>query len=230
MDLNTTNIDTILLNISCCIDDLSKQLCIYAQTGNKKCFKSTRNKILVLDRLYKILKKNYKITYPIYNVQAPLITTLTPSILGLVPALVVAATLTDLDTGLVIATGYNSSVQTYPVIYALQQLISNLQTNTSYTATFTYSAVTTSLLKGLSFTVNDYNCPINNLRLKIFNPYVDTPPYAGVDPTIVVKLMFSKSLTLIQEGNCTSDECFTVLELEDLYNKALKMCKLCNCS
>lgn len=64
LDLNSTNIDTILVNISCCIKDYSKQMLIFSQTGNTKCFKDTRNKIIILDNIYDILEQNFATDYP----------------------------------------------------------------------------------------------------------------------------------------------------------------------
>lgn len=68
LELNSDNIDEILVNISCCIDKLSKDLLLFASIGNKKCFEETNNKILILDRIYQILKDNYQISYPTYGV------------------------------------------------------------------------------------------------------------------------------------------------------------------
>lgn len=71
LDLNSTNINIILNNISCCIDKLSKDILLYAQIGNKKCLEETNEKILVLNEIYNILKANYQISYPIYQVNVP---------------------------------------------------------------------------------------------------------------------------------------------------------------
>lgn len=68
LELTSDNIDTILVNISCCIDKLSKQLLLFASTGNKKCFQETNEKIIVLTGMYSILKDNYQISYPTYGV------------------------------------------------------------------------------------------------------------------------------------------------------------------
>jgi hypothetical protein len=63
LDLNSTNIVTILVNISCCINDLSEKQLLYANTGNTKCFREVRDQMLVLDRIYDILNQNYNSDY-----------------------------------------------------------------------------------------------------------------------------------------------------------------------
>ena len=68
LELNSDNIDTILVNLSCCIDDLSVKLLLFASTGNKKCFQETNEKIITLSSIYDILKDYYQITYPAYGV------------------------------------------------------------------------------------------------------------------------------------------------------------------
>ena len=64
MDLNSTNIVNILVNISCCINELSIQMILFANTGNSKCFKETRDKAILLDEIYDILNQNYNTSYP----------------------------------------------------------------------------------------------------------------------------------------------------------------------
>lgn len=224
MDLNSTNINTILVNISCCIDALSKQLVLFSQVGNKKCFMEARNKILILDKLYLILKKNYKITYPIYSVNIPTISTN--------GALVTSVTLTDVGTNTILANGFNFNFQPIPLVYALNQLITNLQSSTNYTATFTYdtNTSTNSVLNNVTFTIKDYECPIDRFKLHIFVPTVDSPPYTGISPLVVGTEIGTYNLSAINIGNCTQKNCFTSNELTNLYQQALNMCGLCNCN
>ena len=64
LDLNTTNINDILNNISCCITNLAKKELLYASTGNTLCFNSVRDQSVILDEIYNILKQNYGTSYP----------------------------------------------------------------------------------------------------------------------------------------------------------------------
>ena len=64
LELNSTNITTILVNLSCCINDLAKQQLYYASVGNKKCLKEVRNKSIILDEIYNILYQNFDTDYP----------------------------------------------------------------------------------------------------------------------------------------------------------------------
>lgn len=68
LELNSTNINTILVNLSCCLNKLSKDLLLFASVGNKKCFEETNEKIIVISRIYDILQNYYQISYPVYGV------------------------------------------------------------------------------------------------------------------------------------------------------------------
>ncbi len=199
LDLNTDNIDTILVNISCCIDKLSKQLLLFASTGNKKCFELTNDKILVLDEIYNILKDNFKITYPIYQADA----------FG-IPNISLLFELIDNSTGATLANGVGATR-----LLAVQDFITNIGSSTLYIPNTSYNTTTTDL----SIILDDYECSIDNLSIIIFDTTGRFNVSLGIFPCL-----------LIDQGNCQTRVCFTQDELNKLYQQALNLCNLCNCT
>lgn len=126
--------------------------------------------------------------------------------------------LVDNSTGLVIANGYDSTLA-----LSFLALILDITNNTTYTANFTASSATSSTLSDFEFKVYDDNCVIDSLSLWVFTS-------SNLTPSIIIDDYGTFILTLIEEGNCSERTCFTSDELEELYQKALNMCKICNCT
>lgn len=128
-------------------------------------------------------------------------------------AIIVHADLIDNSTGFIIGSGSAAS----NIVSAIQSLVTNLALS-NYISTFTYLTTSGYSITGLIFTVNDFECPIDSFSLHLYLTGFSTLNL-GIFP-----------LVLIQPGNCITLTCFTSDELQELYQKALNMCKLCNCT
>lgn len=227
MNLNSTNISYILKRLSCCITNLSSKMYGYSQIGNKDCFENTRNNILILNSIYDILEDNYNITYPLYklNFSIPFNPT------------VCACTIIDNNTGNIIATGYNtaSTGSTPTSNIAFGTAFNNLNTlNPCYTGNVTFdkgSIKGSPVYTNVTYTiVNSCSC-LDSLTIHLFVPYVNAPPYTGIDPTIVVQELGTFNLSnTFTPGSCSNKECFTTEQLNTLYQESLNICKDCNCN
>ena len=125
----------------------------------------------------------------------------------------------DNSTSTVIATGYGSTLQAGMALF-----ITDVTTNTDYTATVNFatgSTVNNLLMFSLSLTSED--CDIVDLSFWAFTSDNSTP-------AVIITDFGKKRLGIIDPGNCSTRVCFDEYELEELYQKALNMCKICNCT
>ena len=234
MNLNSINIPYILKRLSCCISNFGSSMYKSSQLGDEICFEKSRDKILILNSLHKILNKYTTISYPVYEYF--IITPINP--------LVCVATITDLTTGTILATGYNSGIVTIPTsLYALQQMLTNLQTSyPCYTYDYTFTKTLTNpsgagthigsyYYSNIDIKITNTCSCTSNLAIHLYQPVVDSPPYTGIEVnTVYADYGTVNLINNFTPGNCTNKVCFTADELNTLYQQSLNICKDCNCN
>lgn len=130
-----------------------------------------------------------------------------------------SVTLIDNSDNSILAIGFQSTLSS-----ALQTLVSNILTNLGWIAIANGASFSSpNDIVDFSFTLSTDICDIGNYSIHAFtaNSLTPTVPIANIGTFI---------LTLVEPGNCSTRTCFTLDELEDLYQQVLNMCKLCNCT
>lgn len=221
MDLNTTNINSILGNLSCCIGSLGLQAIQDAKLGNDKCYKQHLQDVVLLDNIYKILKKSY------YNKNVSYIVTEVPIY-------------KDINTPVGIAFYIDGELITYAETqYYSDSIQSGLDTIVSYVnatgdgSSLSYVITTIEEEKVSYFTITytSSSCTPKTVELQLYTPICDSPPFGcDYDPSVGTLLSGPYIFDIESPGCCPEEFCYVSEDLETLYDMALKLCKICkNC-
>ncbi len=219
MDLNSTNIQSILGNLSCCIGAKGLQAVKDSKLGNSKCYKKNLEDIVLLDNIYKILKKGYYSENKTYisNYVSP-----------------------DKPTefALGIAVYINDELITYAETDPYSTDInSGLDTIISYFNINNLGTLSYDVILGedkIYYLILNYisnSCELQTIRFELYQPICDSPPIGcDYDPTIGTPYGDPINLTVNNKGCCSEEYCYVSEDLETLYNMALNLCQICkNC-
>jgi len=218
MDLNTENIQSILGNLSCCIGAKGLQAIKDSKLGSNKCYKKNLEDIVLLDNIYKILKKGYYSENKTYISQ-----NIDPS--------------KPISFALGIAVYIDNTLITYAETDPFSpDITSGLDTIISYfninnLGTLSYSLVLVDKYYYLVLNYISNSCELQNIKIELYQPPCDSPPYGcDYNPALGTPYGDPIILTVYNKGCCVEDYCYVSEDLETLYNMALNLCQICkNC-
>lgn len=222
MNLNSTNIQSILGNLSCCIGAKGLQAVKDSKLGNSKCYNKNLEDIVLLDNIYKILKQSYYTQNAVYANFEVNPYKFPKQALGI--ALYINDELITYGE-----TDPNSDL----IGDGLDQIFYNIQALNNGTY-FSYTFIEgVGDLDPSYYSVVYYSdtCELQDIKLQLYYPYCDSPPIGcDYDPALGTPYGMPITIDILNAGCCPKEFCYVSEDLETLYNMALNLCQICkNC-